>query len=191
MRVYLRAIAVCLLAGPLLTGCSGMNHTQRNSLAGTALGTTAGAIIGHQSGHGIEGAALGAVAGGLTGAVVGSEQDKQDAEQARLQRALTDADLIRMTQSGMSDEVIISSVRSRGGRFDLSPDALIALRQAGVSERVILEIQHSSGEPVETVLVSGRSRRVVVVRPLVPRVHVRPAVRRPVFVARPRFRRRR
>jgi hypothetical protein len=197
MQDIIRVLSISLLLAFGLTGCSSMNHTQRSSLAGSALGTTAGAVIGHQSGHGPAGAAIGAVAGGVTGALTGSAQDERDAAVMRAEYAesqldsqtgMTNDDLIRMRRGGLSDDAIISAVRSRGGRFDLSPDALITLKQSDVSDRVIREIQSGGASGSETTYLadsSSRSAHIVVVPRLLTGYRVRPAVRRPVVV-RPR-----
>lgn len=58
--------------------------------------------------------------------------------------AVTNFDLVEMTRAGVGEDVIISTIRSRGGRFDLSPNGLIALKQSGVSDRVVMAAQSSS-----------------------------------------------
>lgn len=96
---------------------------------------------------------------------------------------LTNLDLIRMQQAGLGDKVIIESIRLRGGRFHLSPDALISLKDAGISDDVISEIQSTANPADETTVVSGTSTHVVVVAR--PALRVRPIVHRPVVVRRP------
>ena len=52
--------------------------------------------------------------------------------------AMTNADVIKMTKAGLSDAVLINAIQDAVNRaFDRSPDALIALKQAGVSDGVI------------------------------------------------------
>jgi hypothetical protein len=58
--------------------------------------------------------------------------------------AITNEDIIRMADAKVGDMIILNAVKSQGGRFDLSPNAIIALNKAGVSEEVILEIQQAS-----------------------------------------------
>lgn len=138
-----------------LAGCQ--NNTQTGAALGAGAGSLAGAIIGHQVGHKGAGALIGGLAGGLTGAAVGNTQDvknERDAAVARTatlhanqraaQRALTNSDVITMTQNGLSDEIIINSIRTRGGRFRGNSEALIAMNQAGVSQPVIMEVQRYS-----------------------------------------------
>ena len=203
MRPFIQYLTVVSIASVLFTGCATANHTQRGALAGTALGTTAGAIIGHQSGHGAGGAAIGAVAGGLAGALAGNAADAREERDAAIARAeyaesqqaaarepaMTNSDLIRMAQSGLSDEVIINAIRSRGGRFDLSPDGLIALGQGRVSDRVIREIQTAGTNRPTTVTSGAKSSTlsyVVVVPPVAPGIVVHSAPRHRVVVAPPR-----
>src|SRR5687768_14407908 len=55
---------------------------------------------------------------------------------------LTNADVIRMVAAKLGDTVIITAIEKAPGRtFDLSVDGLIALKQAGVSDAVIVAMQ--------------------------------------------------
>jgi hypothetical protein len=96
----------------------------------------------HGKDHRGEGALIGAGVGALTGNVLGRNQDRLDeqraangafvVDQANRQaaaQAITNLDLIRLSQAGVSDDIIISAIRSRGARLDLSPSGLIALKQ--------------------------------------------------------------
>jgi hypothetical protein len=51
--------------------------------------------------------------------------------------AVTNQDVIAMTQQGFSDDHIVNTIRHRGGRFDTSPAAQGYMKQMGVSERVL------------------------------------------------------
>ncbi len=51
--------------------------------------------------------------------------------------ALTNADLIRMTQAGIEEATIVKLVESSPVAFDTSASAIIALKNAGVGDRVI------------------------------------------------------
>jgi hypothetical protein len=46
-----------------------------------------------------------------------------------------------MVRSGLSPEVIINSIHSRGGRFDTTPDAIVQLKANGVSDYLIQVMQ--------------------------------------------------
>jgi hypothetical protein len=90
-------------------------------------------------------------------------------------QSVTNYDLITMAQAGLSDQVIINSVQTRGGSFDLSPSAIIELKSRGVSENVILQIQKSSDAPRTVALTSSRPVTTIVTTP--PAVYVvRPRV---------------
>ncbi|HKQ51592.1 MAG TPA: hypothetical protein VJT74_04430 [Pyrinomonadaceae bacterium] len=51
---------------------------------------------------------------------------------------LTNAAVIKLVRAGFKEKTVIAIIRSRPARFDLSPDRLIELKRAGVSENVIL-----------------------------------------------------
>jgi len=57
-------------------------------------------------------------------------------------------EIIRMSQEGVADAEIIEKIRSSGTYYRLSADEVIALRSAGVSTRVIDEIQDAYIEHV-------------------------------------------
>jgi hypothetical protein len=61
-------------------------------------------------------------------------------QQARA-AAVTTRDSGSMTRAGVSDDLIVSTMQSRGARLDLSPQGLIALKQSGVSDRVVMSAQ--------------------------------------------------
>jgi hypothetical protein len=167
------------------------NDTVGGTVVGGGLGALTGAVIGGKKNRG-EGALIGAGVGALTGGLLGKAQDNADSRHAAVgssvaahanaqvaAQAVTNYDLVDMTRAGLSEDVIISTVRSRGGRFDLSPSALIALKQNGVSDRVVIAAQSMSptgySAPAPAVVMSP-SPAVVVSPP--PAVYVRPA---PVF----------
>jgi hypothetical protein len=45
--------------------------------------------------------------------------------------------VIKMAKAGLSDDLIVQTIGSQPGQFETDPDSLVALKQAGVSERVI------------------------------------------------------
>ena len=53
------------------------------------------------------------------------------------QTALTNDSIIRMAKAGLGEEIILSTVKSQPGRYATSPDDLIALKTAGVTDKVI------------------------------------------------------
>jgi hypothetical protein len=50
---------------------------------------------------------------------------------------MTNADVVKLTAAGMSEDVIIKSINTNEANFDTSTDALIALKKANVSQKVI------------------------------------------------------
>ena len=60
--------------------------------------------------------------------------------------ALNNDTIIKMSKAGLDDGVIVQTIHTSEGNYDTSPDGLIALRNAGVSQRVIAVMQaHKSG----------------------------------------------
>jgi hypothetical protein len=57
---------------------------------------------------------------------------------------LNNSDVVTMSQSGLDDEIIINAIRTRGGQFRTNSEALIAMQNQGVSNRVMMEVQRHS-----------------------------------------------
>jgi hypothetical protein len=53
------------------------------------------------------------------------------------QQAMNNDTVIKMVKAGLSDDVIVTTINTSPGAYDTSPDGLIALKQAGVSDKVI------------------------------------------------------
>ena len=49
--------------------------------------------------------------------------------------------VIKMSKAGLDDKVIIQTIQTQPGHYDTSPDNLIALKNAGVSQEVIAAMQ--------------------------------------------------
>jgi len=49
--------------------------------------------------------------------------------------------IIKMSKAGLDDAVIIQTIQTQPGRYDTSPDNLISLKDAGVSQQVIAAMQ--------------------------------------------------
>jgi hypothetical protein len=160
------------------------NDTASGTFMGGALGAVTGAIIGGKKDRG-EGALIGAGVGALTGNLMGRAKDRADehraaagaavtahANQQAAAMAISNYDLVSMTRAGVSEDVIISTMRSRGARLDLSPNALISLKQSGVADRVLLAAQEMNNGPA---IVYGAPRPAVVVHEVPRTVIVRPS----------------
>jgi hypothetical protein len=167
------------------------NDTASGTIMGGALGAVSGAIIGGKKDRG-EGALIGAGVGALTGNLLGRSKDRADERQAAFGAgvaaqanqqaaalAVTNYDLVSMNNAGVSEDVIISTMRSRGARLDLSPNGLISLKQSGVSDRVLLAAQDMNRAPaavygpVPTPVVTRVVPTTVIVEP-VPRYYWHP-----------------
>jgi hypothetical protein len=59
---------------------------------------------------------------------------------AAAQQAMNNDAVVKMAKAGLSDDIILTTINSSAGTYDTSPDALIALKQAGVSDKVIAAI---------------------------------------------------
>jgi hypothetical protein len=46
---------------------------------------------------------------------------------------LTNADVVKMVKAGLSESVVVSTIQANPGNYDISPDGLIALKNAGVT----------------------------------------------------------
>jgi hypothetical protein len=53
------------------------------------------------------------------------------------QEALNNDAIVKMVKSGLSEDVILSMVKSQPAKYTLAPDDLIALKAAGVPDRVV------------------------------------------------------
>lgn len=65
---------------------------------------------------------------------------------ARAQEVLTNESVIGMVKAGLPESVIVTKIRSTATKFDLSADALVKLKKAGVPDHV-LEAMVGGGAP--------------------------------------------
>ena len=135
------------------------DDTTSGTFLGGAMGAITGALIGGRK-HAGQDALIGAGVGAVTGNVLGREKDASDERRAAAgqaavnnlnaqaaAQAVTNYDILQMTHAGISDDVIISTMQQRGARIDLSPQALIALKQQGVSDRIVVAAQQMAAAP--------------------------------------------
>ncbi len=52
-------------------------------------------------------------------------------------QALNNDSVIKMVKAGLTDDAIVATINANSGAYDASPDGLIALKQAGVSNKII------------------------------------------------------
>lgn len=158
------------------------NDTAEGTVVGGALGAITGAIVGGRGNRG-EGALIGAGIGAIGGNLLGRNKDRADEQQAAVGRAavananryaaaqaVTNFDLIRLSQAGVGDEVIISTIHARGTSLDLSPQGIISLKESGVSDRVLVAAQQAARAPI----VAPAPTTTVVTRPVPSTVIVNP-----------------
>jgi len=63
------------------------------------------------------------------------------------QTVLTNETVIKMAKAGLGDDVIISSVKAQQGKYSTAPDDLIALKGAGVSDKIIAAMVERMAAP--------------------------------------------
>jgi Glycine zipper len=131
-------------------GCASSSNTDRGLVNGGVLGALVGAIAAgprHALGGALVGGAIGATAGGLTGAAI-DNSERKTATRVAAQRALALQDIVALTASGSSDDVIISQIRNSGSGYALRTEDVLYLKNSGVREPVILYMQATGGRPV-------------------------------------------
>jgi hypothetical protein len=155
-----RLFAMVLTPALLLAGCA--TNTETGALTGAGLGGLGGALIGGAAHAPLAGAAIGAAAGALTGAAIGHSEDKREArEQARAVAASIEAqqagmnEVARMTSQHISDDIVVNYVRTSPVVYNLAANQLEWLKQNGVSDLVIREMQNTIYRLPQRVYVEG------------------------------------
>lgn len=182
MKLYAGITALALLAlGP--NSLMAQYHTDRGAVLGGLAGAVAGAGIGEHNDNAGAGALIGGAVGLITGAAIGNSMDQQEAAQARalqqqrayqLARAASISDVITMSQSGVTDDVIINHINRNGIQRRLEVDDVISMHQQGVSKVVISAMQRAPiGAPLTAPAPAPTYRAPVVVQE---HYYVRPPV---------------
>jgi hypothetical protein len=65
-------------------------------------------------------------------------------------KAITNDDVIRLVQNGFADDQVLALMAASEPKFDLSVDALIALKEAGASQKLVEAILLSARTPTPT-----------------------------------------
>jgi hypothetical protein len=137
------AFVLGLLPALAAAGCE--TPTGTGALTGGALGAGAGALVGAAVHHPVAGALVGGALGAGSGAIVGNGVERAErreaAREAAQAQALGLADVVTLTQQHVGDEVIINQIRTSRTVYNLRAEDIVYLRQNGVSEPVILEMQ--------------------------------------------------
>ncbi len=120
------------------------DYTASGALAGGATGAIVGSLTRNPAAGALVGGAAGALVGGLIGHGMEQAQEAQLKAQApqTLQRVeqgqpLTVADVQSLAKAGISDDLILSQIRNSRTVYHLATADIIALKNAGVSEKVI------------------------------------------------------
>src|SRR4051794_29858689 len=105
-----------------LAGCESMNQTEKGALGGGAIGAGTGALIGSATGHTGAGAAIGAGVGALSGGLIGNSIEESEARAKERAAApvpgqLSLTDIAQMSQQQLSDQVIITQIRTTRSVF--------------------------------------------------------------------------
>jgi Glycine zipper len=157
-----RLLGTLLLPLLALSGCEGMSHADAGILGGGAFGAVAGTIVGGALGRPGLGAAIGAGTGAIAGGAIGAHEDKVEHREAQAAAAavaqrgpLGLEEIAKLSQQHVGDGVIIEQIRTSGYIYNLTVDQIIWLRQSGVSDVVIQEMQ----------LTTQRAQRVYVAPP--------------------------
>ena len=181
-------------------------------LSGAAIGAIIG-DHNHEAGAGAAiGGAIGAIAGGMLGSANQQQYGYQPRTSypqvhtypqpyvqsgvyrqpphvyqqppVQVQRTVTNADVVAMTQSRVSDSVIISEIQNKGLNTVLDVQDIVYLSQQGVSDAVIRTMQRAGTQPVQPVVVARPTppRTIIVDRYPTPlHVYQYPSHRRPTY----------
>lgn len=179
----IRLVTLTVLPFMFLVGCESMTQTDKGVLGGGAIGAGTGAIVGNALGHTGAGAAIGGVVGALSGGLIGNSIEKSEQRteariaaaqaQTQAQSQIGMADVIQMAQNHISDNVIISQIRTSGSVFHLSGQDVVLLKQNGVSDCVVQEMQATATRaPRRVYAASPVYQSVYVVEPAPPPVAV-------------------
>lgn len=67
---------------------------------------------------------------------------------AQAQESLTNDSVIKLVKAGLSQELIVQTVNSQPGRYALGADDLLALKKAGISDKIIAAMLVRNGSSV-------------------------------------------
>ena len=171
-----------------MTNADAQTGKQRGATVGGLTGAAIGAAIGDNNNEAGAGAAIGGLIGAFAGGVLGDANDKdyairkqqqyyhaQQQQIARIQSAVSMADIVSMRRSGLSDNVIVNQVRSRGFTHKLTVQDILALHQQGISEQLITYLQNAPIGEVQRVQTVPQPAPVVVHQPPVIQRVITPA----------------
>jgi hypothetical protein len=135
---------------PLLLASGCQTNTGTGLLAGGAIGALAGGAIGAATHHAGTGALIGAAAGSTIGGLAGASEDHHERQMVRAdaeRRALGLQDVVELTKSGTSDQIIINQINTSGTIYHLSGAEIQWLHDNGVRDAVIETMQATASRP--------------------------------------------
>jgi len=151
------ASAAMLGSALLLTGCesTSMSRTDKGVVGGGLAGAGVGALVGKATGNTAAGAAIGGVLGAVGGGLTGNAMD--NAERRGEQRGIAAAnaanaaaqptnplsveDVGALAKRGLTDSLIVTQIRTTNSTYNLSSNQIVYLKDCGVSDQVINEMQ--------------------------------------------------
>jgi len=69
--------------------------------------------------------------------LAGAQFGRQDAQPSRTSTPLSVEEVVKLSQTGLAEELIITKIKKNGKAFDLSTEELLELKKSGVSDNVI------------------------------------------------------
>jgi len=64
---------------------------------------------------------------------------------ASAQDTLTNDSILKMVKSGMGENLIVSIIQNQPGKYSLTPDEVVKLKQASVSEKILIAMANKGG----------------------------------------------
>ncbi|MGH7939987.1 MAG: YMGG-like glycine zipper-containing protein [Limisphaerales bacterium] len=155
----------------MIAGCTYPNGEPNNTGTGALVGAGSGAALGAVLGgrNAAAGALIGGMFGAITGSIIGNSMDREQAEELRSEapvtyvhveqhQPLTVADVEALSRAKVSNDVIISQIQNSHTVYHLSPQDIINLHSAGVSDKVVnfmIATVNSPPPPAPTVVVNS------------------------------------
>ena len=162
----IKPLTVVALAG-LLAGCTSPDGRPDYTASGALIGGASGAAIGAVADRRNPGAGalIGGAAGVIAGGLVGHSMDQQAAAQplpapppvvvAPPQgQPLGIADIKAMAKAGVGDDIILGQINNTHSVYNLDANAIIDLKTAGVSEKVITYMMNTGTAASTTTVVT-------------------------------------
>lgn len=151
-------LCVTILPTVLVPSALGQSRTGQGAVVGGATGAVIGGIIGHQNDETPEGALIGGAVGAIAGGLIGRSQDNRIAQERYNQQqaynrgryaqqqvimasGVTMSDVISMSRTGLSEQLIVNHVNTKGVQRRPEVSDIIAMHQQGVSDYVISAMQ--------------------------------------------------